>query len=431
MRNKWYTYLMISLVIIPLITVYAYQDDLTVVFNSWSSGEPKIMVKLEIHLPQANTDFCGVVVRRLPSPKRPTRTGFSEEVYLGKHKPGETIVVKQLLTAIVAKARSDGGEYKVEYYEPVEYFIVVACVKGNRTVYRYGKVHEVYPNKLITTHKIEVNFEEQNNKVSVGDLGSYETNTLSCNLYQVNPPLGALDAAECITWVRGPYLYSLPGLKTAFGLVGGPIPSAVYLESYSDSASCILDNCDHETPQWGYAGKRLAYSVISGETAQLSGRWRDRVYFNTKYVYEKWYVSFDGFAGIGMLVWLLYPVYISGVQRSATLPGVPNEQEYLSIIPPAPSYSNGPFRGDVTIWFTPAYESSSVVASITISFSYVLDGWSVSLAVNFYEAGRNDNSYTTPYVSVEDVSGNTQGWYYWWYRDNDSMSYTVQFSNYR
>ncbi|MEM4697138.1 MAG: hypothetical protein QW501_02370, partial [Zestosphaera sp.] len=102
MGRGWRTYLLIALLVVPVVAVYAYQDDLTIVFNSWASGEPKIMIKLEIHIPPTKAEFCWVVVRRIPTMYRPTKTGFSEEVYVGNHRPGEIVVVKQLLTAIIA-----------------------------------------------------------------------------------------------------------------------------------------------------------------------------------------------------------------------------------------------------------------------------------------------------------------------------------------
>ncbi|MEM2847616.1 MAG: hypothetical protein QXM79_02455 [Zestosphaera sp.] len=429
MRRGWYTYLLIALLVVPVVAVYAYQDDLTIVFNSWASGEPKIMIKLEIHIPAIKAEFCGVVVRRIPTMYRPTKTGFSEEVYVGNHRPGEIVVVKQLLTAIIAKTKIEGGEYKIEYYEPAEYLTTIIC-KNKETTHKYSKIHEILPNKLITTHKIEVNFEEKTSREFLGSEVSSSTTPISCNLYRISLP-GALDAAECVTWVRGPYLYSLPGLKTAFGVSGAYPRSAVYLESYVDSVLCT-PQCERDTPQeWSSAGKKLTPSVVSHETAELSGRWKDRVYFNVVYRYEEWYVSFDGFAGIGMLQWLLYPLQITGLERSEALPEVPYEKKYLSFIPPAPSYARGRLVGDTTIFFTPVEQSDTVIASISISFGYVLEGWSAILTVGFYKAGRNDQMYITPYVSVKDVSGNTQAWYYWWYSYNDPMTYETQFSNYR
>ncbi|MEM0025020.1 MAG: hypothetical protein QXV41_00405 [Zestosphaera sp.] len=426
MGRGWRTYLLIALLVVPVVAVYAYQDDLTIVFNSWTSGEPKIMIKLEIHIPPTKAEFCWVVVRRIPTMYRPTKTGFSEEVYVGNHRPGEIVVVKQLLTAIIAKTKIEGGEYKIEYYEPAEYLTTIIC-KNKETTHKYSKIHEILPNKLITTHKIEVNFEESVNEVSRESVSNYESSPLSCTLTPVNPPPNVIEAAECFTWVRGPYLYSLPGLKTAFGVSGAYPRSAVYLESYSDATYCpTRNNCYRNTPQWGSAGKKLTPTVVSHETAELSGRWKDRVYFHVLYRYEKVFV---GTMSAGILVWLLYPVQIDDVERSGVQPDVPYEKKYLEFIPPAP-----PDRprciGDRIIFFTPANQADEVLASIDVSFTFSAGAWSAALTVSFYKAGRNDQMYITPYVSVKDVSGNTQAWYYWWYSYNDPITYETQFSNY-
>ncbi|MEM1633854.1 MAG: hypothetical protein QXE68_06515 [Sulfolobales archaeon] len=182
------------------------------------------MVKLEIHIPPVRVELCTVHVRKPPTPYRPTETGFSEQVYAGLHRPGDTVVVKELHAAIVAKARIEKGEYKVEYYEPVEYLIIMFCKKGG-TALRYGRIHEVYPISLVTTHVVEVKFEEKPGErypsyYTIDGGGSSSTNPFLCNFYSVTPPPGALEAAGCITLVRGPYLYSIPGLETAFGVKG-------------------------------------------------------------------------------------------------------------------------------------------------------------------------------------------------------------------
>ncbi|MEM1633638.1 MAG: hypothetical protein QXE68_05420 [Sulfolobales archaeon] len=431
-----FAYLLIASLVTPLAIVYIYQDDLAVVFNSWLSGEPKIMVKLEIHIPPVQAELCTVHVRKLPTPYRPTETGFSEQVYAGLHRPGDTVVVKELHAAIVAKARIEKGEYKVEYYEPVEYLIVVLCKKGG-TALRYGRIHEVYPISLVTTHVVEVKFEEKPGErypsyYTIDGGGGSSTNPLLCNFYSVTPPPGALEAAECITLVRGPYLYSLPGLETAFGVKGEgeAKPSAVYLEAYWDSAYCPVV-CERDTPQqWSSAGKRLTTSWVSGETASLSGRFRDRVYFSVLYRYEKWYTSYDGFAGIGELYWIIYPLKVKDIQRSESLyPITPYEKEYLSVVEPAPSYAGEPVWGDRIIWFTPAKETDEVLVGTSVSFSFTFGVF--TLTVNLYKAGRYDQIYTTPYLRVRDVSGSTTAWYYWWFANNDPMLYEVRFSNYR
>ncbi|MEM1696657.1 MAG: hypothetical protein QXQ90_08705 [Desulfurococcaceae archaeon] len=79
------------------------------------------MVKLEIHIPPAQAELCTVHARRLP-----TKTGFTEVVCRGLHRPDDAVVVRELCTAIVSETRIK-EEYKIEYYEPVEYFVVVSC----------------------------------------------------------------------------------------------------------------------------------------------------------------------------------------------------------------------------------------------------------------------------------------------------------------
>ncbi|MEM4819556.1 MAG: hypothetical protein QXQ91_04535, partial [Nanopusillaceae archaeon] len=73
--KTWFAFLLIASLVAPLATVYVFQDDLTVVFDSWLSGEPKIMVKLEVRIPPAQAELCTVHVRRLPTQYRPTKTG--------------------------------------------------------------------------------------------------------------------------------------------------------------------------------------------------------------------------------------------------------------------------------------------------------------------------------------------------------------------
>ncbi len=452
--REWCTYLLIALLVVPLTIIYVYQDDLTV-FSSWAFGAPRIMVKLEIRIPPVGVGFCGVVVRRLPTPYRPTKAGLSEEVYTGLHRPGDTVVVKELHAAIVAKAGIEKGEYKVEYYEPVEYIVLVLC-KSKEKVYRYGRVHEVFPNRLVTTYTIEVKFDEEVSPGSRSSKAGSElqiseatgkrtesastTTTISCEFYQ-SPRRGVVNVAECITWVKGPYLYSLPGLETAFGVREA---SAVYLEAYWDAVLCA-PHCERNKPQyWSSAGRKLVFSVVAHETAPLSGRWRDRAYFNVRYRYEELYVSLNGFVKIGMRYWVLYPVNIGGVEMSGSLcqvlPWISCEKEYLNFIPPAPWYAGGPALGNKTISFPadplrqklyPTERTDEVLAGTYVNFTFPEGNWSATLTVHFYKAGRDDQKHTTLYVRVRDVSGSTMAWYYWWYRDNDPLTYEILFSNYR
>ncbi|MEM1633853.1 MAG: hypothetical protein QXE68_06510, partial [Sulfolobales archaeon] len=148
--------------------------------------------------------------------------------------------------------------------------------------------------------------------------------------------------------------------------------------------------CERDTlQQWSSAGRRLTISWVSGETASLSGRFRDRVYFSVLYRYEKWYTSYDGFAGIGELYWIIYPLKVKDIQRSESLyPIIPYEKEYLSVVELAPSYAGEPVRGVRIIWFTPAKETDEVLVGTSVSFSFTFGVF--TLTVNLYKAGRYD-----------------------------------------
>ncbi|MDW8010155.1 MAG: hypothetical protein RMH84_00960 [Sulfolobales archaeon] len=413
-----------------LYAFYSYSDDLLAVFSSWLSGEPTIMVKLEIPVPRVDADSCAVAVRRLPTTLRPTATWYSEEVYNSMRKPGDVVVVRQILPAIVAKYRTDPepGGYKVDYYEPVTNFVAVVCAKNGELRYSYGRVHEVFPRELVTTYRVEVELEERgptqplaaSPEAGAGSPQNYSG--LRCNI-TITSSYGYSEWGYCITWVRGPYIYSMNDLGTRFKISRYPRPSAAYLESfyYSD----IL--CASQYPRWESAGKNLVPTTVEVETLPLQGNLRDRVYFQVMYNYERGYVGSPS-EWVACL-WLLYPVEIVDARRSAQLAGlVPFELSSYSP-PPAPAYARGPTSGNRVIGFDPPYTSDTVAVSIGVSVTY--KGFTLTVTVNFYKAGRNDNTYTTPSVVVEDVSGRTTPWYYWWYKDNGRMTYEVMFSNYR
>ncbi|MEB3862202.1 MAG: hypothetical protein GSR84_08295 [Desulfurococcales archaeon] len=69
-------------------------------------------------------------------------------------------------------------------------------------------------------------------------------------------------------------------------------------------------------------------------------------------------------------------------------------------------------------------EGGGVLAT-GVNFCYELG--CTQLDVSVYKAGRQDRLYTTPYLVVYDVSGREHGWFYWWYRGGDPMTYEVEF----
>ncbi len=136
--------------------VLLFQDYLVVALSSWISGEPKMMVKLEIYVPRVDAEYCAVVVIGFGSPSH------SDVVYAGEVSPGRMVVARELRPAVVAKWSYDPetGERRVEYYEPVEYLVVVNCPREDGTAYQYGRIHQVFPRALVWTHWVEVSFSE-------------------------------------------------------------------------------------------------------------------------------------------------------------------------------------------------------------------------------------------------------------------------------
>ncbi|MEM1668306.1 MAG: hypothetical protein QXM53_06570 [Thermofilaceae archaeon] len=101
----------------------------------------------------------------------------------------------------------------------------------------------------MSTHVLEVRLERENEKYSLSQ--EFSGDAVLCEFYRITLPPRASNAAECITQVKGPYLYSLPGLETAFGVKGAgeARPSAVYLGTYWDAVYCFRV-CERYKPQY-------------------------------------------------------------------------------------------------------------------------------------------------------------------------------------
>lgn len=416
-----------------------YQDDLYTVFMSWTSGEPKIMVKLELSIPYiSQIDKCAVVVRRLPSLGRPTVDDYSEEVYKGLHSAGDVIVIKQLHYAIVAKYRVDPrtGEIKVDYYVPVEYLVLVRCADVHGNIYEYARIHQVFPRHLVTRYAVDVELKPKvrlslehdseayypNGDYFNGGGGGYEYPGLRCNIFITESGYWG-ERGECSMWVRGPRIYALEGLRTAFQLYPGTV---VYIESYVDS--CYLTECEwKQYPVWRNAGKKETPSGVGVKTEYLSGDYVDTVYFWVVYKYE--YSCYtDGFAGVTFCYWLLFPSEIEDAQISSAryrgpLPDVPYEK--APHYPPAPPpYARACRFGDLLVSFNVTRVTDIPLQAIEVGIEY--KGVRVYVKLYFYQAVRDDIA-TPPMLIIEDVSGRNYQWYRWWHRDNDESTMEVLF----
>jgi len=420
---------------IPLaaLTVAAFSDEVQVVLSSWLQGRPRVLVRLDIELPNVDAERCLVLVRRFPTMYNPTKDGYTELIYRGLHPPGAAVEVKNTLFAYVAKYRLDPrtNEYVIDYYEPQEYAIFVNCVRGDAAVFKWARIVEVFPRSIVHTERVEV----RGSRYELGPSSSSTTplpsegdrddgggdgggNSFSCSIVILEESPGSYKRGECYTWVRGPVIYSIDGLTTSFVLYTYP-QSAVYLEAYADSDYGPFLRTEDQV-QWGSIGKKLTPSVVSGETSGLTGYYKDAIYFYVRYKYE-WEVGCDSFAGACYEYWSLYPSSIRDFARSAERPYLP--YSLYPYTPPAPPYykaGGGP--GERLIWFAPEEGTSETDISlyrVTVSFTYT-GVWTASLTVSFYKAVRRDSQYTTPAVRIYSTR-----YYWWWYKDNDPRNYEV------
>ncbi|BEP16741.1 hypothetical protein PYJP_00930 [Pyrofollis japonicus] len=447
MENKVKNILVLSIVVVAAFAIMhsvLASDEAQVIINNWLKGKPKMLVKLEIDLPSINADKCIVHVRRFPSIYNPTKDGYTEPIYTGTHKPGSRVIVSKILNAYVTKYTLDKktNELRVGYYEPQEFLVLVNCLKNGKQVYKWGKIVEVYPKSIIYTKKIAVQANQllmnqrQSHKfnktthiraISRGGLNPSITDSASTDPFKCSIVIQEegtdYKKGYCLTWVKGPYLYSIEGLTTKFCLDSRPPKSAVYLEAFEDLDAGIFLRPESDV-EWSSAGKKLVPSQIeiSQHCPSLTGNHKEEIYFWTEYIYE-WSVYYcDSFSGICYEYWLLYPYMIRGIAKASDLGITPYPEDY---VPPSnlPPYANPGYYVD-KIYFGQygAYQSDVSLSGITVTVTYS-NVWSASLTIHFYKAGRDDNQYTTPYVYVEYTR-----FFYWWFKDNDPMTYEVLFS---
>ncbi|MCC6047289.1 MAG: hypothetical protein LM571_03775 [Desulfurococcaceae archaeon] len=400
--------------VIPLtaLTVVAFGEELQVIVSYWLQGRPRMLVRLDIELPSVDAERCLVLVRRFPTPYNPTKDGWPEDIYFDTHTPGTTVAVKRILFAHVAKYEVDPrtGEYRVGYYEPQEFLVAVGCVgSGGETVFRWSRVVEVFPRSII--HVERVKLETTGDNRSEGG-GGGSGDHFTCSVF-IEYESGTYKRGSCLTWVRGPSIYSIEGLSVSFGLEISARISAVYLESFGDSRAGTGPWPESEV-SWSSAGRKLTPTVIARETNPLSGGFTDVVYFTVRYRYE---YSVHCKMESCLTVWTLYPYVITALARSAEEPTLPYRLAPYTP-PPIPWYASRGLPGSTRIFFEPPYESDTALADAEVTFEFSFGVF--SLTVSFYKAGRSDSTYTTPYVRIDSTR-----YYWWWYRDDDRMTYEV------
>lgn len=430
--KKIHIIILLLLLLTPILAVASNYDEAKLTINSWLGKKPKVLVKLDIHLPRDAKGKCYTLVRRFPTMYNPTKDGYTEKVYAGVHNPGDIVEVKKILNAYISKIKINEktGETEIAYYEPQEFFVAVLCKSGDEITFKWNKIIEVYPNSIIYKKDI---YPEKEASILTNHISSKSNDRLlssqqiECSIQQDEYIPGTKRTGKCYTWVRGPWIYSMWFVEVRFGIKSN---TAVYIEAFSDFDPGLIPKPESEV-QWSSAGKKLAYSSINKSTPALTGPYMDRIYLKVKYVYE-WGNECDSFAGNCYSYWLLYPTVIRDIVRSGATESsqIPNETSYYN--PPSScEYPCGTIEPNnvVTIWFYdsdhPPYVSDTPLASIGISFSFY-GVWSqspITLLVSFYKAGRHDSQYTTPFVKITNNRGSI---IYWWYKSDDPMTYTVR-----
>lgn len=388
-----------------------YYNDLLQVFESWRSGEPKVLIVLDIRVPQIDADKCVLAVMRYPSMFLPNNDTL-ENLFMGTVSPGSIVTVRKFIPAIPVKMRYDEAKksYVVDYYDPQEFIVTAICVKGNTTVFKFGRNIEICPRNVVHREVVDIaalaekyEKEERGAKTELSrtapkssEVGSLafvyldsegDPPTFSCNIV-ITDRGDNYEQGECYTYIAGPYLYSINGITTSFGLLSGAHPSAVYIESFQDIKWVLDPNL--YTLDWKSAGRKLAYSIVGWETPGLTGNSRVRVYFYVKFIYERYIYCAGNLPTLCYHFYYLYPYTICGLYGADQI-GAGNVEQYT---PPS-----------------------------TIPYYATLDYG--SKVIYFAEAGRNGNQYTTPYVRI---SAPSNFYYYWWFKDNDAMTYEVLFA---
>ncbi len=413
----------IAFLFVSAATLYVLSgDDLQVIINSWLSGKPKAMNKLIVTVPNApQVSYCYVAVRRLPTPMEPTKDGYSQLLFFGRVGRGDIVVVRHMFNAIpVAYGTGESGVY-VKYYEPKYYFVSVFCFgsKGKPLHnYSYSKLVEVTPKKLVNVDYVSwfprrrsgvIHPNQLTPGVSTGGASSYDYQS-SCKVVitKTGEDLeGPYKEGYCDTWLAFTYVNSVPGLKAAIKFLEYP-PAGVYFTAFTKHDDIFSEG------NWEVSGKKIALSIISGNSSYASDGERELILVKVRYKYE--YHEIDGpDGGYLMDTEQLYPSQIRGI--NAIPAGWYTEPSTY------PSYATL-LRGSYEISFgldgsKETDEVTGVSTSLTVTFE---DAVSFTLTVNVYKAVRSDQQYSPPHLVINDYSGES---YWWWFKNDNPLTYMV------
>ncbi len=391
------------LVLLPLTmsgiaVAMAANDEMSILFNSWLEGKPLALVKIRVETPKAD-GVCFIAVHRFPTSYNPTKNGTSEVIYREKVKCGEAIVVKDFIKMVQVGMRDErNGEAKPIFDSP-EYAVVVISKSGG-----FSRIIQTDVVKPMTEVRLKTEFERS----ASGKQSSRQLDLQTACYISSNPDV-------CVADTKLTYLNSIPGLKVAFGLRDAPV-SVMYIESWGSSCISINPNSPCPSSMWHSNGKKKTISQVGELSDYISNGKRAIVWGDVEYRYERHAVWDDDFE----IYWkyeLFYPTAIGGLSTP---------QIIGNYNPPSspPYYARGPFKGTRSINFEKPYQSNSKL-DLSTYIGLNVGSLSFGISVSPYKAG--DDRYTTPYVKAVDVSGKSYDWYYWWYKNNDPMTYEVQF----
>jgi hypothetical protein len=418
-------------------------DDIHILFENYIQGKESALVKLHIHIPKVNSQYCAIAVYRFPSMFNPTKENKLTLIKIDKTFPGNSITVNSYIKnalPVSYKYNKKEGTYIVNYREPQQYLVQIKCYNVTdghiaHLTHAFSKVYEVKLSKPITDYTININQTELiqinkhqksiqfSNKPVVTPFRLDDGSSSSSNLCDFG------DSDSCTSITKLAYINSIPGLEVRFKLQGGSPASAMYLSSYmKDCLDWDLFDCTcyQWDTDWYESGKVLTPSLVTQTTPNsVSNGEKGIVSGSVQYNRQILYRDTDGFAGVCDIgpAYFVYPKYIGGLQ-------------YITIVghysmPSNPSSNAfGPIGGNVEVYFGQYGTSNNdEKMGLSTAITFCATGWGpcATLNIDVYNAGRYDKQYITPIEVINDISGNGYNWYYWWFRNNNPMTYEIEF----
>jgi hypothetical protein len=260
-------------------------DDIHILFENYIQGKESALVKLHIHIPKVNSQYCAIAVYRFPSMFNPTKENKLTLIKIDKTFPGNSITVNSYIKnalPVSYKYNKKEGTYIVNYREPQQYLVQIKCYNVTdghiaHLTHAFSKVYEVKLSKPITDYTIDIKQTElthiSKRHSSLKFLGKPASNESKLNEANNSSNLCNFgNRNSCISITKLAYINSIPGLEVRFQLQGGSKASAMYLSSYmKDCLDWDLLNCTcyQWSSDWHEAGKVLTISLVT-QTTPLS-----------------------------------------------------------------------------------------------------------------------------------------------------------------